>query len=567
MIKQIKKKYPLMEISVFFIITLIFSLTNSYNANLIQILDDEFGYWGNAALLIGYDWNDLMKQTVFYSLGYSIILVPLLKTISNVFILYRIAIAINSILYFNQLVLAYLLAKELFSLEGKGRFLSVIISVAGIAPLFYIGFTGTETLLTTLYLLAIYLLNRIEKYGIYTCTYPLAVVLAWMQLVHRRALPVVLLIVFFLCLLFFKNKHYLSILITCCVIGIFFKLYSYIISFQKNNFFNEAMLSWNDSVSSTGSMAKNYASMIMNDYEAIIESTICKLGMASISTYGTLLFIFLVFVVSIKNNRDDLNDEISLTKICVILCALAMIFLEAIQLCDSTYRKDFATYTRYFDYVLPPITLYGYSILAKNVGKFKKEYFASLFITLCTIPCMYYATIKSAESYNAFCNPILGAFYQIVFYKIGNYNDDKLVFTLLAKAFILLILLSIICVSTRKKIAVLIMGIVICSVLFLNGIAGDWGKDRRKAVNEHAIHIYNLIKNDNYDIYCIKCDEEIRYQKYIQFLLRNRKIVVVSSIDEIDENEPGWILTQNNYDHKYALIYESWFLNLYSIDR
>ena len=57
---------------------------------------DEFGYWASAANWIGYDWSGLTALNSYYSFGYSLLLVPVLKICSGAVMAYRTAVALNN---------------------------------------------------------------------------------------------------------------------------------------------------------------------------------------------------------------------------------------------------------------------------------------------------------------------------------------------------------------------------------------------------------------------------------------------------------------------------------------
>lgn len=59
------------------------------------VLDDEFGYWGNAAYLAGLDWSGVISEIPYYSYGYSLLLVPLFFIFDNPIHMYKAAIILN----------------------------------------------------------------------------------------------------------------------------------------------------------------------------------------------------------------------------------------------------------------------------------------------------------------------------------------------------------------------------------------------------------------------------------------------------------------------------------------
>ena len=59
---------------------------------------DEFGYWGNAARLTGYDWSELLAKQSSYAYGYSLLLLPLMRVFSKPILMYKAALCLNVIL-------------------------------------------------------------------------------------------------------------------------------------------------------------------------------------------------------------------------------------------------------------------------------------------------------------------------------------------------------------------------------------------------------------------------------------------------------------------------------------
>ena len=61
---------------------------------------DEFGYWSSAATILGWDWQEVASLGSYYSFGYSIWLLPILKFITGAPGTYRGAILINLLLMY-----------------------------------------------------------------------------------------------------------------------------------------------------------------------------------------------------------------------------------------------------------------------------------------------------------------------------------------------------------------------------------------------------------------------------------------------------------------------------------
>ena len=84
----------------------ILSLYNISNTTQMSVLNDEFGYWANAAYFYGYDWSGISFMSPYYSWGYSILLIPLFL-IKNPVIRYQSALVINVVLYLGSYLISY----------------------------------------------------------------------------------------------------------------------------------------------------------------------------------------------------------------------------------------------------------------------------------------------------------------------------------------------------------------------------------------------------------------------------------------------------------------------------
>lgn len=178
-----------------FIILIIFSVFQ-YGIQKIYgftLYPDEFGYWSSAANAVGYDWSEAASMGSYYSYGYSLILIPVLKLFSGGVRAYRAALTVNMVLMCVSVFLLRGIVRKIFPEmdERKGIF------VCGIAMLypplvFYMQMTMTEVLLCFLFVLVSYLfLNLIEKPKAVTAM-ALAVTIVYIYCVHMRTISVVI---------------------------------------------------------------------------------------------------------------------------------------------------------------------------------------------------------------------------------------------------------------------------------------------------------------------------------------------------------------------------------------
>ncbi len=97
------------------ILVFLISIRHLGSIGIFTVLDDEFGYWGNAAYLAGLDWSDAVSQIPYYSYGYSLLLVPLFWIFDNSILMYKAAIILNGIMLSASFLLCYDIARKLMS--------------------------------------------------------------------------------------------------------------------------------------------------------------------------------------------------------------------------------------------------------------------------------------------------------------------------------------------------------------------------------------------------------------------------------------------------------------------
>ena len=130
-----------------------------------SLFPDEFGYWASAAGFLGYDFSEVCSISSYYSFGYSLILIPILKLFSDSIIAYRAAVIVNLLLQVTSFYILCRIAKKLFS--DTDELLRIIL--AGMAVLyppwvFYTQMTMTEGLLFFCYTVVVYfMILYIEK--------------------------------------------------------------------------------------------------------------------------------------------------------------------------------------------------------------------------------------------------------------------------------------------------------------------------------------------------------------------------------------------------------------------
>lgn len=186
----------------FFIILLIFCI---FELNIHKIYGfcaypDEFGYWASAAAWIGYDWSQTASIGYYYSFGYSLLLMPVLKFFKDSVAAYRAAVTLNMLL---QCAASALLlgifriwySGKRWSLQEIPKVKNRILLAAGCAVFypawtFYVQMTLTEALLTFLYVLICFQLLLFLKKPKMSGAVFLALSFLYLYFVHMRTVGV-----------------------------------------------------------------------------------------------------------------------------------------------------------------------------------------------------------------------------------------------------------------------------------------------------------------------------------------------------------------------------------------
>ena len=156
------------------------------------VYNDEMGYWMHAAEMSGLDWRGVSYTVAWYSYGYSLMLVPLMKLFSDTVVLYRAALILNilmdEICYF---MYVYIIRRLFPKLE------LITASVAAAAGILYTsyqfnsGVAFSETALLFAATLVVFLTVRILEKPTYLNTACLGLACAYMYMVHNRTIGIV----------------------------------------------------------------------------------------------------------------------------------------------------------------------------------------------------------------------------------------------------------------------------------------------------------------------------------------------------------------------------------------
>lgn len=187
---------------------------------------DTDGYWLHAATFTGHDWSGVARNmNMYYSWGYSVLLVIPFLLADRIGRMYRIAILINVILCTLIVPIAYSLAKKIASdIDKKMLMLFSLIVSCYTSYILLSGVTLAETLIYFLYFLsswAFYNFLDTDRY-LYGVITGLAV--GYLYITHHRNIGIVAALVIAMLMYLYKErniKKFLSVIIPLLMMILF----------------------------------------------------------------------------------------------------------------------------------------------------------------------------------------------------------------------------------------------------------------------------------------------------------------------------------------------------------
>lgn len=318
-----------------------------YSINMIcgfSLVPDEFGYWSHAASILGIDWREVTSLGSYYSFGYSLILMPILAIFKDGVLAYRVAIFINFLLVvFGGIILRRLV---LNIYEGADK--EQVTYVCGIAMLypawiFYAHMTMTEALLSFLYILVCYLMQKFLEEEKLSTLVLLELVLFYMYVVHMRTVGIIIVAIICVSAHIFKNSH---MSLGNCAIAIIEMVVLVVLShvikdFAQRNIFVDAIIQKPILSDYSGQIEKIKLLGRLTDWLELISGMVGKIWYLVVASAGLVGWCV---VWCVKN--------VNSFKFFIILAVLAQLSISALFMKGSEWL-DPLIYGRYSEHLLP----------------------------------------------------------------------------------------------------------------------------------------------------------------------------------------------------------------------
>ena len=336
---------------------------------IFTVLDDEFGYWGNAAYLAGLDWSDTVSKIRYYSYGYSLMLVPLFWIFDDPTHMYKAALFLNGIMSSISFLLCYDIAKKL----KKDANIYILMGISFLISMYpsYIVYSSVE-LCECLLVLICWLLTWLfaglnEKSSTYKFVL-IGFLSVYAYVVHQRALGILIASIIVVLLMKHLNKikmkQFLMVvgpIVVLLIIHIYVKDY-----IQSQLWLNGKEISINDY---SGQVGKLKQALTINGLLKICKGFIGQIFYLGAASY--LVFYFGLFELiqktgkktialvkrktSFESGRNDLFFVYAFLFIALLLTmAISVVFMMNPILIDQII------YGRYNEMILGPILLIGF---------------------------------------------------------------------------------------------------------------------------------------------------------------------------------------------------------------
>ena len=169
------------------------------------IFNDEMGYWSHAANMMGLPWKN--TEDLWYSYGYSLILMPFFLFTHNMNILYRIAIVINGLFGVGSFLLGIQILKKLkLECSDIAKILISFTAACYSAYLFQSNIAWAESLVYFLFILLLYAVLCFVEHPSYKNSVFVSLGVVFLYITHNRTIAVGIAFFMMLCYMLWDKK-------------------------------------------------------------------------------------------------------------------------------------------------------------------------------------------------------------------------------------------------------------------------------------------------------------------------------------------------------------------------
>lgn len=475
------------------------------------ILPDEFGYWYNAAKLIGFDWTRVEELGDYYSYGYSIILSPILLLIHDPVAAYRTALCVN-------LVLLLLSGYFLYILFDKDSYFCILYP-----PIVIYSFTTmSENSLFLAYTAALMFLKSYMRGGKRKDAVFFILLLLFLFTVHMRTFP---LMIAGILLILEKEKERES----KKGFGIFLVIFMaevFCACLCAEAFFKSG-IDYRGGLSGTGLYAILGKVKKIFSYEGGIGflksviGTIYYIGTASVG----IAYIGIYRIIKEVRQKNEVAYFILVSLIMEV--AVSSIFLF------TSKTQEAVIYGRYIDFLIPVLLCFGIKEVRENGINNKLLFSMAAVIGICTL-----VTALALRQYEDF-DPLFAL--NVNYMRIN--GNAGLIITIGGIICIAALLLMRF-VKKRAPAGGVLIAAAVCHIFFS---CRDMTESNYVYGKENILLAQKIADEKDAGIIYID-DDGSNLIQVMQFYLREKPVRVVNDINDISSSEDHRLIITMKYD-------------------
>lgn len=360
------------------LLVLVINIRHLGSLGIFTALNDELGYWGNAAYLAGLDWSSIISKIPYYSYGYSMLLVPLFYIFDNPVHMYKAAIFFNGMMLCISFLLCYSIAKKL----ATGIDNTILMAIAFLLSMYpaYIAYSSV-TLNECLLILNIWLLTwcfaDLDETSSNYRFMLIGFLSMYSYMIHQRALGILMTSIIVITCLKLLHKINLQqvMMVALPIVLLMFMHIPLKENIQTHLWLNTDGNLTNDYLAQASKISQIFTVDGLIKLVKISMGHIFYLGAASylISYFGLYELFRKVgksIVVTIRNKKIDIIDDDPVFPLYIFLL-IAVLFSLAINIIFmiNPTRIDHIVYGRYIDMIMGPIILLGFiAVLNNNIN-------------------------------------------------------------------------------------------------------------------------------------------------------------------------------------------------------
>lgn len=512
-----------------------------------HIFADMLGYWGNAAFFAGYDWTEIMGGIPYYSYGYSILLVPLLKIFDQMANAQTAAVLLNgSIVVMTMITLRQILI-SLFP-EVKERIIISIVFLSSIYTSYIVqsNESWTETLLVFLFTLVIYCILNFNNNKYMPAL--LGFISIYIHAVHQRTLGV-LIAVLVTYIIFFLNRLISKKQILSLMVSMIFFLNVHILI--KSNLLNYYMFSSINDYTSVLLKIKDILSI--KGMELFLMSFVRNIFSLGISTlllaYWGYMFVIEELIIFLKNTKQNKNNlkYILSNKNQVFMFLSISIFISLIInsiFLMAPVRLDHSIYSRYNDIYVGILISFGSIAIFKQKNKIAFNFYLIIFFLILAV-----FTAKTLMNNEVF-HPINASSFYLYYDKITGEINILSAFFMTSIISTFLILLS----EFQNSKKFLFIGFIVYSMIFIFSSAIVLTENtlpRQNQLSGFITQFKTIVdKNPEYPVYFDLNQGNLSQNAYtaslLQIYLKNRPLTIFKNNENLQDIKAYFLSTDNN---------------------